>query len=447
MGVAWLFGYRGQGKQTRRFLLMDLVPFALLYLLALRVSPAAYGNDGAGFLDVSWVGGQGAAALESPEAISNLIPLLLLLAFLWWRGTVLASAMPSSASTALRRFGISFGLLLLAGVGLGAVQPDVSDPYSAALTALTIAEVFCGLFSAALVHLDTQRREQGNTAREDNDAQWIGTAFFVGLAVVVIALFASLVFNFQSFLALLGYLGPVGQAIGTALSWLVNAFVTVLGWLLSPLLAHFHYTWPRSAPLNKPPAFRCAKTLVHGNPVVKCGGTQAISSSSWIIHLGVAVVVLGVLALIGLSLYIAVRKVLARSPRSENGGQADERESLDGRALFAAQLHDLLSRFGQRNAPEHDPLQRGTVRYMYRDVLRAAAGRDLHRAPAETPDEYARRLTKTAPLVTVANGDTADLLTLSDAYNSARYADREPDAPARAALQDRTSRLTKLFGG
>ncbi|HEX6819062.1 MAG TPA: DUF4129 domain-containing protein, partial [Ktedonobacterales bacterium] len=94
-----------------------------------------------------------------------------------------------------------------------------------------------------------------------------------------------------------------------------------------------------------------------------------------------------------------------------------------------------------------DPLQRGTVRYMYRDVLRSAKRRGLERASAETPDEYARRLAGTAPLVARATGESDDLLTLSDAYNGARYADREPDAPMRASLQDRTLRLIRLFGG
>ncbi|MGH2515432.1 MAG: DUF4129 domain-containing protein, partial [Ktedonobacterales bacterium] len=429
-----------------RFLLTDMMPFLVLYLLALRVSPAAFGNDGASFLDFSWVSAGGATFLR-PDITNNLIPLFLLLAFLWWRATVIASATPTS-STALRRFAISFGLLLLACVGLNAIQPDISDPYSAALTVLVIAEVFCGLLSAALVHLDFQRHEQGAAAGDSSDAQWIGSAILVGLLVVVVALFASLVFNFQSFLALLGYLGPVGQAIGGALAWVANLLALALTQLVTkiasvlalPKTHGFRFTPPKVA-------YHCVNAVVNGKTVVQCGNSQANSSFAWLVHFGVALIFLTALALIGIVLYFVVRKALNSPLRSEHASMVDEREALDGRSLFAAQLRDLFGGFGRRRVPERDPLQRGTVRYMYRDVLRSAARRDLERTPAETPDEYARRLTATAPLATVATGEAGDLLTLSDAYDDARYAAREPDAPARASLQDCARRLIRLFGG
>ncbi|HLZ20788.1 MAG TPA: DUF4129 domain-containing protein [Ktedonobacterales bacterium] len=446
MGAACGFSYRARGKRGSHFLIADFVPFVALYLLALLVSPAAFGSESAGFLDFSWISARGGAVFDRPDITANLIALFLLLAFLWWRGTVIASSVPAT-STALRRFGISFSLLLLAVVGLNAVPSNVRDPYSAALTLLLIGEVFCGLFSASLAHLDAQRHDAG-MAGDRNDAQWIGSAVVVELLVVILALFASLVFNFQSFLALLGYLGPVGQAIGTVLTWLVSLLVIVLNWLLTPLFSSFRYRWPRRAPLFSPPAkFQCVTVQVNGKSVVRCGNGQTPSSLAWLVHLGVAVVVIGVLALIGLALYLAVRKYLIKPSRSDDEGAADEREALDGRSLFAAQLRSLLDRFGTRTTPERDPLQRGTVRYIYRDVLRAAMSQGLDRTPAETPDEYAQRLTKTAPLATHETGETDDLMALSDAYNDARYADREPGVLARQSLQERAHRLTRLLGG
>ena len=447
MAVAWVFGYRAHSRRGGQYLVTSFLPFGVLYLLALCVSPAAFGGGDAGFLNLSWIGPQAIAAFDRPGFTTNLLLLFGLLAFLWWRGIVIAAGAPAT-SVVLRRFGISLGLLLLAVIGLNAVQPAVSDPYGAALTLLVIGDVFCGLLSAAMSHLDVQRRDS-SAAGEKNDTRWIGIALLVDVVVVLVALFASLIVNFESFLSLLGYLGPVGQVIGTVLSWLVGILVRVLDWLLTPILSLFISSSQRARLLSPPRApFRCMTVLVHGKPVLKCGNPQATTSPlfTWLVRFGVALVVLVVLALVGLILYLAVRRVLARPAQSEDNAMADEREALDGRTLFAAQLRSLFGR-RRRGAPAPDPLQRGTVRYMYRDVLRAAASRGLGRASTETPAEYAQRLSGTPPLAVSSSSETSDLLALSDAYDDARYADREPDESVRASLHERTSRLVRFFIG
>ncbi len=60
---------------------------------------------------------------------------------------------------------------------------------------------------------------------------------------------------------------------------------------------------------------------------------------------------------------------------------------------------------------------------LYRDVLAAASKRGIGRVKAETPDEFASRLAGA-----VGDGaERADVATLTDAYDTARYGEHEPE--------------------
>ena len=72
-------------------------------------------------------------------------------------------------------------------------------------------------------------------------------------------------------------------------------------------------------------------------------------------------------------------------------------------------------------------------------MLAAAAKRGLGRRKAETPDEFAARLAD-------AVGDGAertDVATLTDAYDMARYGEREPARGEIDTLRDASQRLTR----
>jgi hypothetical protein len=117
----------------------------------------------------------------------------------------------------------------------------------------------------------------------------------------------------------------------------------------------------------------------------------------------------------------------------------EERSALDGGALLREQMRDLLGRFqrGPRVAP--DPLPAGSIRSLYRDVLAAAAKRGLGRRKAETPDEFAARLAGA-----VGNGaERTDVAMLTDAYDMARYGEREPAHGEVDTLRDASQRLTR----
>ena len=442
MAAAWALGSRLRGRADSRVWLVSLPCFLCLYLVLIRISPAGFGDDGAHPFDFSWLGAPVSPA-TSRTLPGALVMLLVLFAFLWWRATALATGSRASED-ALRRFGIYMGVLMLAVLGLNAVHPDLRDPYSAAMTLIVIGEVICGLVSAALMRLESQRREHDTGMREGNDAQWIGSAVLVALVVIVVALIVSLIFSFQSFLALLGYLGPIGAAIGMGLTWLENLLADGLTRLMRLLTAPFSQSRAPAAPAPRL-TFQCTTVKVNGKTQVRCGQMPNMPTASNITRIEVLVFLAIILVVTAVIFYVAIHHALNRQRELSEPDAADEREALDARGMFAEQMRGLLDRFRRHEDEEPDPLQPGTVRYMYRQVLRSARSHNRERAPSETPDEYAKRLSSGVPFAAYSNGETDDLLALSEAYDGARYAGREPDAPTRAALQDRTRRLTRLL--
>src|SRR5262249_43214462 len=135
------------------------------------------------------------------------------------------------------------------------------------------------------------------------------------------------------------------------------------------------------------------------------------------------------------------RLLSRRAARAGAESADEEREALAGGSLFLQQLRDLFTQRRRRPVVAEEVLAAGSVRVVYRDVLRAASEGGLPRAAAETPDEYAARLAGTAPLIGDAAGAAQDLAVLSAAYDDARYGEQEPDLAARARLRARARRL------
>jgi hypothetical protein len=76
-------------------------------------------------------------------------------------------------------------------------------------------------------------------------------------------------------------------------------------------------------------------------------------------------------------------------------------------------------------------------------VLRVAAALGLGRHPAETPDEYARRLGATVASESAAGGAEAarDLSALTVAYDQARYGETEPAGEQQREVRAQSERL------
>lgn len=436
MALAWWIARRARDASQRKAFAAGVVPFIVAYFVLLRVSPSAYG-DQRGFFDLSWLGALAGDFATSSHREDALFGLLLLLMLIWWRGTALGVDLESHSGN-LRRFTLFMGGLLLALVGAAAAKPATQDALSAALTLILLAEVFVGLLDAALARIAEVRREGAGSGA--NEAPWVRTSLALAAGVIGIALLVSLVFNFNSFLALLAYMGPVGGFISFALTWLVTGFANLFGKLLSGIVLPFHIreALPHLAPLLPLPQ---GCHVVNGATVCP---QQSHSNGllDFISHVLIIITALVIVAIIA-----AVIRSAPRRRRADETGANEEREALDARRLFAAQLRGLFGRRGRRERQVEEALPRGSVRYIYREVLRTAHGNGLDRHPDETPDEYAARLGKTAPIAMFSTVEGDDLLALNDAYDDARYAIREPDQRERDKIQAGATRLMRLFRG
>lgn len=435
MAFAWVLAYRTRGTGPKAMMSREAIPFLLTYVVLLRVSAAAYGGVG-GVLDFSWLGALMSDFATSAPRVSALFGLLFLLAAIWWRGTAMGADF-EAASGNLRRFTLCMVALLLALVGAVAARPATQDALTAALTLILLAEVFIALLDAALARLEDVWRDGRANA---SNAPWIRTALGLAAAVIGFALLVSVVFNFNSFLALLAYLGPVGNAISFVLTWIAYGFAALLGVLLTPIIAPFQgkAQMPHLAPVR--PAQQVCHTV---KGIVVC--PQATQSNGLLDLLGHLLIILAALVIIAVVVWIARATLNRRHIPAQSAD--DEREALDARGLLADQLRRLLSRRTPRSSEADEALPRGSIRYLYREVLRAAAADGMDRHSDETPDEFADRLGKSAQLAMASQSDEADVLSLSDAYDDARYGDREPEQPHLRQLQTSAEHLVRIFRG
>jgi hypothetical protein len=156
-------------------------------------------------------------------------------------------------------------------------------------------------------------------------------------------------------------------------------------------------------------------------------------------------------AVVGALFYIVYRAIKSMRSSTIHADLVEERESLDAGGLFGAQLRGLLA--GLRRAPgqPEEALEAGSVRTIYRDVLRAAAAAELPRSPSETPDEYRERLEQ-ARGAAVQSGGTAghgpdidaakdDLADLTTAYDRERYGGQTPPEAERRGLHTRAQHI------
>ncbi|MGH2485854.1 MAG: DUF4129 domain-containing protein, partial [Ktedonobacterales bacterium] len=254
----------------------------------------------------------------------------------------------------------------------------------------------------------------------------------------------SLIINYQAVGSLLTHFGPVGQLILWLVTTIVGALVRVMAFLLNPIVSFLQHIIPHSAP-RTPGATGNGAGLCIPGPNLKCRtNTTPQDNVAPIARLFMELLLLVVAS--GVFLFIMRLFFLRNGVERDSNVDDDEREALDARGLFRAQLHAAIQNLGRKTQPEEpEALPAGSVRYAYREVLRAATARGLRRASSETPDEYARRLTSIAPLNAASGGEASDLNDLSAAYNAARYADRKPNPGASEGLLQRAAKLAQTL--
>jgi hypothetical protein len=427
-------GYWWIGRRSARWWYGLETLFAIALCVGaslLAILLAYFANSPSNVLDISWLTGLENDLVAHGSAVSRAVLIVGIFAYLGWRA-VSTGRRPPDVSGAKRRFTFSFAALVLATVTLVALPAGPRSLVGGLLVLLLPADVFAGLLASALARRQEAQAARAESAQIDS-RRWMGAALILSGLVVLIALALGALINLDGISALLGHLGPVGQFLDNAL----NGTILLLERIFSTLFDGFA-EWLRQL-------IRSGGRPTVQQPPQPTPVGQGVKDSNLVRWRFLVLAVMSVFVSLALILlaYGFMRLLRREEEAPPDDAIDEERSALDGGALLREQMRDLFGRFqrGPRDAP--DPLPAGSIRRLYRDVLAAAAKRGLGRMKAETPDEFASRLAGA-----VGDGaEQADVATLTEAYDTARYGEREPVRGEEDALRVASQRVTRKIAG
>lgn len=431
--LAYGVGRLGQGAPPVALAVRSLPFFVVAMLVGWRVSPAGYAGNASGPLDFFWLAALASDLARGTSHLEPLVGLGVVSGYLWWRGLRLGAG-DVGVDDQITRFKYALVAVIIAVVLAAALHQTPRAIFLGRMALLLPFVVFVGLVAVALARA---RQDPRTTGREGwsastDERRWFGLAVALAGAMVVIVLLVSLLVSYDSVLAFARALGPVGAGLNTAIHWIIFAFSYILYLILGGPIQFIQNlvngAKPQQVKPPQPPKSQC--TQAHPCPPPKIAFPSGAEYT-----LVLALVLTLVLIVLGYVIYRSLRN--ARFRRGAADDAWEEREALDGGSLFGAQVRGLFdSLFGRRARGGGDEdLAAGSVRRVYRDLLRAAAAVGLGRRRDETPDEYAARLD--AALVAPGTAQPAmagadDAGAVSVVYDQARYGDAEPgDAQAR----------------
>jgi hypothetical protein len=405
-----------------------------LLILLVRASPATYGMVGGGLFDPGWISALGNDLRSGSPRVGAVVVLAALLVYLGWRG-IASGLRPLDIDAVLLRLKLGIGALVVAiVVGSATVGPERA-PLVGILALLAPLFVFAGLVASALARLAWERTyRRGDTPHISRGGAWLGWSVLLAATVVGVALLVNLIFNVSAIQEALRQLGPVGALLSTLVTFLVNAWAWLVGLILNPLihwLMQFTTHHTSNQQLTPPP-----RQPQHSTPTP---AWQQILAS--VIQFAIA---LGLVAIAAYLVYIAGRELLGGREKRPEGSADEEREGLDARSLLRGQVRDLLGALiggGQRAPARRESLARGSVRWLFRELLRAGGAAGIERRPEETADEYMRRLATLPAASNTPVFDAAELRAIGETYDEARYGEHEPPEAERSRIRTRIERL------
>jgi hypothetical protein len=427
-------GYWWIGRRSARwwYALETLFAIALCVGASLLAIALSYiGSAPSNVLDFSWLTRLNNDLVANGSAVSRALLIVAIFAYLGWRAVSIGRRLPD-VSGAKRRFTFSFAALVLASVSLVALPAGPRSLVGGLLVLLLPADVFAGLLASALALRLEAQAARAESAQIDS-RRWMGAALILSGLVVLIALALGALINLDGISALLGHLGPVGQFLDNALNGTILLLERIFSTLFDGLaewLRQLIRSGGRTTVRQPPQPTPTGQGVQHSNP------------DQWRFLVLALLSVFVSLALILLA-YFFMRLLRREEEAAPEEDIDEERSALDGRALLREQMRDLLGRFqrGPRVAP--DSLPAGSIRGLYRDVLAAATKRGLGRSKSETPDEFASRLAG----VVGDGAEQADVATLTEAYDTARYGEHEPERAQADTLRAASQRLTRKIAG
>lgn len=370
--------------------------------------------------DLRWILALVQAAHDALPVVVPAVMAALLAALLWWRGVVLGEREFThfEVERAFRR-GVGWTIIfVLLFVVYGGSRGFAS---AAAMPAYLLGFFSLGLFMLAVTRLLAIWQES-----QADDAQALAANrhwLLLLVGVVGVILMGASVFSGAvslqlrpGFLRLLAPLAPVVEFLFLIAFSIALVIARALIFVLSRFPRRF-------GAADRPPdaVGRPLEDLLRDLP------PGVVATARW----GMVAVIVGLLVLL-----VAIAVVRARR-RPKKPGE-DERESVWSTPLALAGLgrawRTLWARLRQPRA-EWEAESVGTIRAIYRDVLRLGAGLDVGRRPSETPYEYRPRLTARLP------NRAGEIASLTEAYVRVRYTPEPPSDADVAAAREAFERL------
>lgn len=437
-GIMALFAYtrwKASGLGAVALVGAWLLAAGIAFLALARFSPLLFGLSPEPLYSLDWL-----IAWWNGEVNSTAFaPLIALMLYLGWRGSVLGGSAPAFSQVS-RRFGIGMGALTLAIFGSLATEPALRGAVAATLLALLALEGFAGLAALAMArtHAAAAERIGSRMPGAAYSTRWQLSALSIAFGIMVVVTLVGSLFNLAAGRALLAWLGPAGEAINQVTYWLTQGLAYLL-YLIS--VAWLSLFVPTNLPNQKPHLPKPPPGGTHPNPTHLVPSQFGAAASIILIAAAVAVAIV----LVFIMARIVVRSL---SKPVEDEVVEEEREDLDAAALLQRQARDWLDGLrSHRAAPEQDELRKGGVRWLYRQVMRAGARLGYERRASETADEYAARLSSTLVEREKAAPEriAAQLAGVTGAYDEARYGAVEDDPSATGEVADQARSLREYL--
>lgn len=384
------------GVSLRRQRQWILLAFVLTLLLSVRT--LLY--DSGSLFDFRWLRALYTHFVEPNNPLwGRDLGIFFLVAFLWWRGISLTNRRVDIHDIGLR---LRVGGLLLAPLVVG----------TGMLYKVTVTPFILLFFLAALLAVSLTRAEQVTQDESERNypiqPRWLAVIFLTTLLTVLVAAAVALGLSGESIVV---WLDPLWEASRLAVTVVISTFtyllfllLTPLEWLLSFLAARFNMptlTLPDSQFLTDPTGQN-----VDMDALLRDLSQSEAAALLWLNRILLVLIITAViLALyVALSRFLSGRQLAPDSAEMGSGRQIGARE----RPGWGARLLRKLGIWQQRRAA-------ASVRRIYQQMTKAAAGLGYPRDPSETPYEYLADLTEVWPEGTLE----AELITA--AYVRVRY--------------------------
>jgi hypothetical protein len=417
--------YWPSGAVTIWLVLLMLLPFNLIRLLSLLglpqerqryvmigallfialLSMRTLSHETTSLFDMTWLGDfYRSLAEEDSQLWRRDIALFVVTCLVWWRGIRLSYHGPDIDRAGLR---LRVGGLLLAPLIIW---------ISADFLLRSIVPFILLFFTAGLTAVALIRAEQTEYERTGQAAsltsQWLGSIFLAAVAVVLTAATLATIVSGQAPEIIGAWVAPVWLAIRfgttavmvTALfvaSPILNVLAKIIGFIvgiLSAALSGFWEAMQQIAP-NISPALT-PEAVEQATEAVQESGANDSTKIIWIL------LMIAVILLVTLALSRLYRQATIAATNSEQIGQIAT-ELVKKPNLWQRALQKLGLFRGLQTAI--------SIRRIYWQMCRAAAGAGYPRLETETPYEYLASLAQVWPT------QTADAQLITRAYVKIRY--------------------------